>query len=399
MSFKKTRYAGVFYNPKTGRYLARKTILGKQHKETFDNEGHARVWRATFDGKAISAVPGKTSTLRHVWKTMQERHFPLVAVSTRDIWRRRYELLKPLEEFMMEELTVAKITGWVEENVAYFKSEEYTDSCRGLAKRCNLDNELNLLTLIFNWYKASEEFEAEAISLTNPVKTKHKKMGFIRVKPVKDKAITLEAALQFFQFMKPLYRDLAQFQFFTASRIGEVAGLQWSRVDFENRRVTIMETCYWNSDKVFESLNEYPKNKEPRPVYMNDELMMILKRQLAFRRDGCGFVFHVEGSPLNYGTIQANYRDAQRKARIPFRGTHILRHGMAKLARQVGGGLDAVIAMTGHKDFKLADHYSTLDGEFQKDLSIKILEKIRAVRMGESNNDNVLDLKAFSKPG
>ncbi len=31
---------------------------------------------------------------------------------------------------------------------------------------------------------------------------------------------------------------------------------------------------------------------------------------------------------------------------------------MAKLARQMGGRLDAVIAMTGHKDIKLADHYS-----------------------------------------
>ncbi len=51
-----------------------------------------------------------------------------------------------------------------------------------------------------------------------------------------------------------------------------------------------------------------------------------------------------------------NYRRAQRKSGIPYTGTHILRHGMAKLARQIGGGLDAVLAMTGHKDLKLADH-------------------------------------------
>lgn len=31
---------------------------------------------------------------------------------------------------------------------------------------------------------------------------------------------------------------------------------------------------------------------------------------------------------------------------------------MAKLARKVGDGLDAVLAMTGNKDVKLADHYS-----------------------------------------
>jgi len=33
---------------------------------------------------------------------------------------------------------------------------------------------------------------------------------------------------------------------------------------------------------------------------------------------------------------------------------------MAKLARKVGGGLDAVVAMTGHKDLKLANHYTHL---------------------------------------
>ena len=51
---------------------------------------------------------------------------------------------------------------------------------------------------------------------------------------------------------------------------------------------------------------------------------------------------------------------------------------MATLARKVGGGLDAVIAMTGHKDIKLADHYSKCDEEDQKEVSLKIMEYIRA---------------------
>jgi len=51
--------------------------------------------------------------------------------------------------------------------------------------------------------------------------------------------------------------------------------------------------------------------------------------------------------------------------------------GMATLARRVGGmGLGPVIAMTGHKDIKLADHYSKIDSEVQKETSIKIMEHI-----------------------
>lgn len=88
-------------------------------------------------------------------------------------------------------------------------------------------------------------------------------------------------------------------------------------------------------------------------------------------------MFHVGGKPLNYGTIQLNYRKAQRKGKLPYSGTHILRHGMATLARKVGGGLDAVIAMTGHKDIKLADHYSKCDEEDQKDVSLKVMRYIK----------------------
>jgi len=50
---------------------------------------------------------------------------------------------------------------------------------------------------------------------------------------------------------------------------------------------------------------------------------------------------------------------------------------MARLARKVGGGLDAVIAMTGHKDIKLADHYSKLDNEYQIEVSLKLSDEIR----------------------
>ena len=50
---------------------------------------------------------------------------------------------------------------------------------------------------------------------------------------------------------------------------------------------------------------------------------------------------------------------------------------MAKLARQVGGGLDAVLAMTGHKDLKLADHYSKCTEDDQKNFSEMIMQHIR----------------------
>ncbi|MBL6991088.1 MAG: tyrosine-type recombinase/integrase [Bacteriovoracaceae bacterium] len=183
-------------------------------------------------------------------------------------------------------------------------------------------------------------------------------------------------------------------QFYTAGRVGEIAGLQWENVDLKNRRMLIKQTCIWcMTNKTFVELKPFPKNKETRVCYITDEIRDILMRQKAFQIEGNDFVFHVEGSPLNYGTIQINYRGAQRKSGIPYSGTHILRHGMAKLARKVGGGLDAVIAMTGHKDIKLADHYSKCNEDDQKEVSEKIMQHVRSIKGEEVQSfDNVFSL-------
>lgn len=390
---------GVYKNTGSNRYLARKKINGKFYKETFDTIHEAKLWRATFDGvTAVRTSSSKFATLKEVWESMQKHHFPLLADSTQDIWRRRYSLLRELEYLRMDEITASVMTSWVQRHVKYFKSQDYEDLMRGNAKRCNLDNELNMFVTIFNWYKHSEQYEKEALALVNPVRKEHKRLGFIKPIPIKDKGISLDAALKFFQFLKPPYRDLALFQYFTASRISEVAGLQWSRIDFKNRKIVVMETVHWDmKTKMFKKLNPHPKNKTPRFVYMTEDLAEILKRQFANKLEDSDFVFHASGAPLNYCTIQVNYRSAQRMANIPFRGTHILRHGMAKLARQIGGGLDAVIAMTGHKDYKLADHYSKLDEDFQKSLSIDIMNHIRQKSNPSPDQENVISISDFAR--
>lgn len=388
--FKKIKGAkGIYEHKKNGTFKAEKRLKGKLHSRTFKSLFEAKNWQKRFDGTEFIDDENSSegfSTLKEVWDGMQKHHFPSLATNTKEIWRRRYKLLENLEHLPMDKITPSKITDWVIKRVEFFSSEDYRESGRGVAGRCNLNNELNLLVSIFNWYKQSEQFEKEALPLTCPVKTKHKKMGFIKPLPDKLKQINLQDAFLFFDFLRPLYQDLAKMQFYTAGRVGEVSGLQWKNIDLRNRRMLIKDTCIWNmSSKMFIELKPFPKNREPRAVFITDEIMTILKRREAFRIAGNDFVFHVEGEPLNYCTIQINYREAQRKSKIPYTGTHILRHGMAKLARQVGGGLDAVLAMTGHKDLKLADHYSKSTEDDQKNFSEMIMNHIRKELKNESD--------------
>lgn len=396
---------GIYLYKQNGQYMAEKRIKGKLHIKTFASLFDAKQWQKKFDGTQASLNPDKPenenySTLKEVWEKMQEKHFPILATSTKQIWRRRYELLQCLEHLPMNKITPTKITEWVMKQVDFFTSEEYQASVRGGAGRCNLKNELNMFVTIFNWYKQSEDFEKEAVLLTCPVKPKHRKLGFIRPLPDKIKQINLHDAFLFFDFLQPMYRDLAQMQFYCAGRIGEVAGIQWSNIDMKNRRMLIKHTCIWDmSSKMFIELKSFPKNREARVVTITDEIMEILKRRLTFRIAGNDYVFHVEGNPLNYCTIQINYRAAQRKSGIPYTGTHILRHGMAKLARQVGGGLDAVLAMTGHKDLKLADHYSKSTEDDQKHYSEMIMNHIRKELkkpdQPQTDFENVIKLRTY----
>jgi integrase len=369
---------GIYKNLKSGSYLARKKINGKEYSESFKNLRQARQWRHSFGGfNSGDPVKVKSTSLNKVWLTMQREHFPTLATSTKAIWHRRYEPWKSIEHLPMDKITPSLVTKWVYELVEYYKSDFYQSSGRGKAGRCNLNNELNMFVTIFNWYKESEEFEKEALHLTNPIRKKHKKLGFIKPVPEKKMQISLDDALTFFEHLRPLYRSVAMMQFFTAGRISEVAGMQWSNVDLENKRLIIRETVTWDpSHKTFLELKPFPKNKEARVCYLSEEMLQILKERKAFQLPANNYVFHVEGKPLNYCTIQIHYRAAQRKGKLPYSGTHILRHGMAKLARKVGG-LDAVLAMTGHKDIKLADHYSKCTEDDQKEVSMRIFEKIR----------------------
>lgn len=395
------KHPGIRKDRVSGRYQALKKIRGKQYAETFETIRQALHWRNTFNGDRSSVEIAKTtSTLGHVWERMKTLHFPSLELSTRRIWERRWEPLSELADHHMEEITSTVINRWIERKKKHYTSEEYIARGRGHAGRCNLYNELNLFTTIFNWYKAEDEFEGESRDLFTPIRPRHKKMAFIREPTVKpeQKKITVEAAFKFFSALPELYADLAMTQFFVAGRIGETAGIQISNIYLDEDYMMIKDSVSWcNTSKMFEYLKPYPKNKEPRRVHLHPLLIEIIQRRLKARKKGCNFLFHVDGRPLNYCTIQVNYRMAQMKTGIPYRGTHCLRHGMATLARRVGGmGLDSVIAMTGHKDLKLADHYSKIDGEVQKETSLKIVEHIKGLGLIEQQQieaENVIPLR------
>lgn len=373
------KHQGVYKHKTSKRYLAIKKIRGKQHCETFDNIRDALSWRATYDGikKKKKVWERTTPTLLEIWELMRELHFPTLEKSTQMIWERRFKVLEPLYSIHMEDFTPSAIDEWLEKKKDFYRKLPNN-------KRFNLRNELNLLSMICNWYRNDREYGD--YKFISPVLDRHRKACIIRDLPMRNKKIAPEDAFRFFDCLPTLYRDLAMFQYLTASRIGETAGVQIANIDLEKREVMIKECCVWDpTNKMFQYLKAFPKNKEVRYCYLNDLLLDIVKRRLKAKVDGCDFLFHYEGQPLNYCTIQSNYRSAQRKAGIKQTGTHMLRHGMATLTRYLTRSLDATMAMTGHKDIKLADHYSEIGKEVQRETSLQVEEHLKKVVGGFEN--------------
>jgi hypothetical protein len=121
------------------------------------------------------------------------------------------EPLTDLADYRTEEITSTVINRWIDRKKKYYSSEEYGAKGRGCAGRCDLYDELNLFTTIFNWYKAEDEFGSESSDLFTPIRPWHMKMAFIREPTVKpeQKKITVETAFNFFSALPELYADLA----------------------------------------------------------------------------------------------------------------------------------------------------------------------------------------------
>ena len=132
---------GIYKHKTSGHYYAEKRSQGKLLTKTFKNLYQAKAWR---EGAILTTeeINSEYSTLKEVWEAMQEHHFPMLATSTKAMWRRRYKLLIDLECYPMDKIGPSKITEWVNCWVQHFKSQD--QSGRGNARRCNLNCELNL---------------------------------------------------------------------------------------------------------------------------------------------------------------------------------------------------------------------------------------------------------------
>lgn len=354
---------GIRKDARSGRYEAYKTIKGTRYSQYFDRLIDAKEWRRTFAPFEIRSSSNKV-TIAELLVEYKKRHLSLLASSTRAVKLDRLKIFDEIGLVLIEEIEPSYLHRFFRKKM----EEAISDSN---SKRMNFDQEIKDLKSMLNWYR---EFYNYKFSI--PITKSLKSSCVLKKKSTAKEKMTPHEFLNFLENLNPFYRDLATTQSRLASRISEVAGLQFSNIDFDRKQVMIRSTVVWGRKKEFIELKNNPKNGDERICYMTPDLENILRKRLTAKHDQSDYVFHFEGQPLGYRSIQHAYNLALKKAGLygRFSGTHIVRHFTAGLTRLVCGNIDAVQAVTGHKSVRLAEHYSGLPLQIQEESISRVEE-------------------------
>lgn len=358
-------YRGIRKDVLNNTFIATKSIKGKRYYESFKTIKEAVHWKNTFNPfEANSFEEEKIQNgpnLKKVWALYTDFYFSSLEKSTIDTKNERWKFFYDMEDLGIYDLT----PGFLDQ---YIQKKKELASINN-SPRQNLRHPLSELKALINWYKENFDYK-----LINPVLKRHYQLGVFKKGPVRGKKMSPDEVLKFFSKVEGIYKDVSMVQFYLAARIGEIAGIQFSSIDFEERSILIKDVVVWDRCKRFVELKPYTKNGDVRYAHINDTLFEIFERRFKNKSPDSNYVFHIEGALLSYRSIQHYYNKALRKVGLygKYSSTHIMRHSMATITRRVTGSLESTQAITGHKDQKLVQHYADLPSHIQIDAQIAV---------------------------
>ncbi len=288
------------------------------------------------------------------WK---KRRFPHIAPGTRLLYEKILRLyFNGLFGLRVSDITPKRLDLWIDE----LKAGILTSKNR--ATRKNFRHELELLSTILRYYQ--NYYDDNTFQL--PLKKRHWeacRLGGAKSVVQKD---LIEA--EFLKFKEELLKlkngellsTLATVQYYQALRISEAAGLYWEDVqlnwqDPKQSRVRIVRSVWYPHTGGMKA--------EIRGGFKNSTSNLGIKEQPMFpetfeallpmyQEGKKGLIFQMEGEPVPYRVIQAQFDRAFKWAGLPYRGTHVMRHGGCRRIYNENGDLSLAQQLLGNSDLK-----------------------------------------------
>ncbi|HID0817714.1 site-specific integrase [Clostridium botulinum] len=163
----------------------------------------------------------------------------------------------------------------------------------------------------------------------------------------------------------------------TGLRQGELLGLKWSDIDINNKQLKVERSIKQvniissNGSREYKTIVQSPKTKNSiRTVPMPSNLISDLKEHSKLQKQEklkCGnsyndtdYVFTTEiGNTMNARNVTKSYERLLKKAKIPYKKFHSLRHTYATKLFEVNVPLKTVQMLLGHSDISITANIYT----------------------------------------
>lgn len=305
-----------------------------RRKKSFETLEEARFWQRGVESPGHEMAPSNLdrgpllAEVIHEWK---RRKFPTIAASTQETYKKILDLyMGSLFGVPVRDLTALTIDRWLDEmkdpNHKWIHSK----------KRKRFKNELKLLSTILGYYE--EYYEDPGFRF--PIKRRHYEDADLNREKRTSKDLSLEEFTLFRETLRKtpygkILAPLATVQYFQAQRISETAGLYWEdlNLDKENpskSRLTVKRIVVWPRVRTTPSyIKDGFKNAEANEGIKEQPLFPEAYQALMelYEENKKGLVFQIDGWHLEYRLIQFWYDKSFKMTGLPYRGTHIMRHG------------------------------------------------------------------------
>ncbi len=159
----------------------------------------------------------------------------------------------------------------------------------------------------------------------------------------RDRTLTQEEYQALLGYCSPRLNSILQLAYWTGMRRGEILGLRWEQVDFQNKVVNLEAAD--------------TKTQEKREVPLTEGLLELLKRTP--RTLGSPYVFTYKGQRIK--NIKTAFWKAVRKAGIKNFRFHDLRHCAVTNLRKAGVNDSVIMSISGHKTYAMFKRYNRID--------------------------------------
>ena len=208
--------------------------------------------------------------------------------------------------------------------------------------------------------------EIEGYIIKNPCinvalpKNKKEVNSIIKEKKTKFQYFNEDEIRQLFELFKNTrYENIIKFALGTGMRKGEILGLQWQDIDFENKEIHVVHNLSYvanidNDTRIYETILQTPKSENSiRIIPMSPKIYDLL----CSLEHKSNFVFDSRGSHFDIKWTEKFWNKTLKGTNLEGKKFHDLRHTFATMLLLKGANLIQIKELLGHSSVKITEMY------------------------------------------